>query len=46
MVPCLRIIEANPVGIVNYHKGATLPISRVRWGGVEVQAVVEHTFTG
>ena len=46
MVGGLCIVETDPLGVVNDHKGTTLPIGRVLWGCMEVQTVVEHTFTG
>ena len=46
MVRCLCIVKTDALGVVNYHKGTTLPIGRILWSGVEVQTVVEHTLTG
>lgn len=46
VVRCLLTVEADPLGVVNYHKGATLSTRRVLWGCMEIQTVMEHTFTG
>ena len=46
VVRCLFIVKTDALGVVNYHKGTTLPIGCVLWRCVKVQTVVEHTFTG
>ena len=46
MVRSLCVVKTDALGVVNYHKGATLSIGRVLWGCMKVQTVVEHAFTG
>ena len=46
VVWCLRLVETNTLGDVDYHKGATLLIRHVLWGCMKVETVVKHTLTG